>query len=323
MVGKPSKIRSVNFAVMEDQEYKYYPPKPESGLQQQNWMKALMSMAFFVLIFLLFFGNDLNLVVNILLILFVHEVGHLTAMKLLKQEEKTIFFLPMVTNFEEAELEKKSQWKRIVTLFAGPLPGIVIGMLLVNYGASIQHQLVEFTGYAFMIINLFNLLPIDPLDGGKILETLFGKESEIVKLVFLFMALVIFLMATYFSFMLGLFSVFIGIRILAIFRMQKLRKKIVAEHKYNLEKHYSELSDEEYWEIRRSYLKELPNNPINPDRFEPFANEELLIAQIKGVLQSPFKEDIGVLGTVVTLLVWLATFFFSIWFVVKYASELV
>jgi len=111
-----------------------------------------------------------------LFVLFVHELGHFLAMRYFGYTDTNIFFLP----FGAATIGKKakrSAYEEYIVSLMGPLPGIVIGIILF---VSIAQYHTEFWGdgllnrYAVMsiVINYINLLPVYPLDGGRILQTL-------------------------------------------------------------------------------------------------------------------------------------------------------
>ena len=52
----------------------------------------------------------------------------------------------------------------------GPVPGIVAGMGLVLLYLHNHNELMLTAANMFLFINLFNLLPFNPLDGFRVLE---------------------------------------------------------------------------------------------------------------------------------------------------------
>jgi Zn-dependent protease len=76
--------------------------------------------------------------------------------------------------------------KRAVITLAGPLVGLVIGFPALIIGAllpegSMAAQVMKYVWFVNLIWAIFNLLPMLPLDGGRImaslLELVFGKGS--------------------------------------------------------------------------------------------------------------------------------------------------
>jgi Zn-dependent protease len=115
------------------------------------------------------FGTTLALA--LLGILLVHEAGHAVAMRAFGYRDMTMLVVPMVgavvTGQAKSEL---AAWQQAVILLAGPLPGLGIGAaLLLGAGGTPSHDVYEAASLA-IIINLFNLLPLTPLDGGQLLE---------------------------------------------------------------------------------------------------------------------------------------------------------
>lgn len=68
---------------------------------------------------------------------------------------------------------------------AGPFPGILIGMFFAMM-YSISHSYIYYQlALMFIFLNAFNLLPVSPLDGGQMLETLFFRTNRSVQTIFL------------------------------------------------------------------------------------------------------------------------------------------
>jgi hypothetical protein len=66
----------------------------------------------------------------------------------------------------------------------GPAPGIIIGcVLLVMFGATGRKDYLNLAGM-FLFINIFNLLPFYPLDGGRFLYTVLFSRNRYLELIF-------------------------------------------------------------------------------------------------------------------------------------------
>ena len=256
----------------------------------------------------------MDAMIAVVIVLMIHELGHLTMMKLFGFSDGDMFFLPFM---HKAATGKSipNQRKRVITLLAGPLPGVMAGIGLLSYGFAIEHQLLLFFGQAFLLVNVFNLLPFDPMDGGKLVDTLFASKKDQIKLSFLVVALLAIAALSFYIPTLIVFGVFIGIRINSILKKRKLRLQLVTELNVDINKRFEDVSDKEYWEIRRFVLKQIPNIPIDPDRFEPFANENLLISQVKSLILNPVKVEMSTLGKLVSFVLWLAGLAVPIWYV--------
>jgi len=129
-----------------------------------------MIIGFFI--WSLFFGIEFAAVIVVVLLL--HELGHFTAMKVFGYRNLNILFTPPFGAVATGTKEDATPAQELVVLFAGPLPGIILGYLLFYSGItlvseSFTTQLITF----ILFINYLNLVPIAPLDGGRIFNLVF------------------------------------------------------------------------------------------------------------------------------------------------------
>jgi len=109
----------------------------------------------------------------ILGILLFHEFGHALAMRWLGYRELGVLVLPFLGAVALGRKDDAGPWQKLFLLLAGPLPGLIIGALCLRFAMDdhAQHGGLLEAGALFLVINLFNLLPFTPLDGGQIVET--------------------------------------------------------------------------------------------------------------------------------------------------------
>ena len=108
-------------------------------------------------------------------LLFVHEMGHYIAAKQRNLSVGLPTFIPFVgawINLKNQELTPETQ---AFVGMAGPLLGSV-GAFVV-YLVALQYQIpwLYAIAYAGFILNLFNLIPVVPLDGGHIVAVISTK----------------------------------------------------------------------------------------------------------------------------------------------------
>jgi Zn-dependent protease len=107
----------------------------------------------------------------VLVVLLFHELGHYLAMRAFGYVDTSIFFIPFLGGVAVGRNDRATLGQRMIVLFAGPLPG-----LLVAIAVAIVHPpsspLVREAVLILVSVNLFNLLPILPLDGGQIAHML-------------------------------------------------------------------------------------------------------------------------------------------------------
>lgn len=113
-------------------------------------------------------------------ILLLHEGGHALAMRAFGYRDMSMFFIPFLGAMVTARPREIAAWKQALVLLAGPVPGLLLGLWLlaeVNAGPGLSSDF-NWKMAAFMAIgiNLFNLLPLTPLDGGRLVElSLFSR----------------------------------------------------------------------------------------------------------------------------------------------------
>jgi stage IV sporulation protein FB len=162
---------------MQEIDQTYYPPKPEIEEQSKtNINKSLLSLGLFILVFY-FLIADLQVLFLVVLILFIHEMGHFIAMKVFGYNGVNMFFIPLIGAMVTGEKDRISQSQRAIIVLAGPVPGVLIGCGIIAYAQTIDHTGAAVAGFMFLLINILNLLPLDPLDGGKLIETLFFSSN--------------------------------------------------------------------------------------------------------------------------------------------------
>jgi len=145
-----------------------------SNQVKKRWF--LISLFAFVVLFSIF-GFSFSDVLILLLVLLVHELGHFLAMRYFGYTDTNILFLPFGAVTTGIKTKRTAFEEYIVSLM-GPLPGILIGIGIMVYQAISAHGIIGSESYLdtyammSLLINYVNLLPIYPLDGGRILHTL-------------------------------------------------------------------------------------------------------------------------------------------------------
>lgn len=111
---------------------------------------------------------------TVLIVAFVvlfHELGHFSAMRLLGYADATIFFIPFFGGAVVGSKPRVSLTEELTILLAGPLPGVLLASLI-HVTLRDRSPLASELAFTSLAINGLNLLPIFPLDGGKILDAL-------------------------------------------------------------------------------------------------------------------------------------------------------
>jgi Zn-dependent protease len=139
----------------------------------------------FALTMLLFAGSLLltgaaDWVLNTTLIVLVHEIGHFLAMRATGYHQPTIFFVPFLGAATVGRKHNTTLWGELFVLAAGPVPGLVLAAAALLWVPDLSPALSELAKLS-LIINGANLLPLWPLDGGKIAQLFFAKERPLLE----------------------------------------------------------------------------------------------------------------------------------------------
>lgn len=124
--------------------------------------------------------------------LFIHENGHIWMMKRCGMVVKGIYFVPFVGAAAVAEGDFPSPKDEADIAIMGPIWGLTLAIFTL--------LIYKITGNAFFgavagwmaMLNLFNLLPISPLDGGRIMKSIAFSVGTRYGLIFMITGIVIF-----------------------------------------------------------------------------------------------------------------------------------
>ena len=153
-------------------------------------LKIDLKIILFALIF--YFTGQIEIYCLCLLFALIHELGHVLVArilgnKLLKFKIMSLgFSIFLQTNIEDynKKIKKGNMYvlKNLIISIAGPITNIII--FLVTFFLPIELMIKEKIIYINAIIAIFNLIPMYPLDGSKILQNalkLFCSNKESYK----------------------------------------------------------------------------------------------------------------------------------------------
>jgi Zn-dependent protease len=172
--------------------------KPRTAVRQ--WIFAFSLIAF-ILAGHYFWGIEYTLVIA--LVIFLHELGHFFAMKCYGYQNTSIFFLPLFGAATVGRKENTTINEEVFVLLAGPISGLLLGFVLLFFMPEFKQFLIHAAIPAqlnfsvkelmniskdfidlLLIINWLNLLPIYPLDGGKVVHILFFNRYPYLDILF-------------------------------------------------------------------------------------------------------------------------------------------
>ena len=143
--------------------------------------------------------------------LVIHEYGHVRAMKYFGIKTKGIYLIPFVGGLAVSDEKITTRWQDVVISLMGPAFGLITSVLgVVLYYVT---EMEIFAGVAVLsaLLNLFNLLPIFPLDGGHVLKSISFSMRSWIGLSVCLLGVLFGLWVSYtFGLMLLVFFLFIG-----------------------------------------------------------------------------------------------------------------
>lgn len=284
------------------------PEKENKGSMQTT----ILSMVLFVLLFYFFIIPDMLLIALLVLVLFVHEMGHFLMMKRYKYENLSMVFIPFLGAMVQGKKsEKYSQKERANVILAGPVPGIIIGLGLLFLGLHFEQVYVIYTGTLFAIINVLNLIPLDPLDGGQLLYLMFFDKKDYLRLYFLLgSSLLIIGIGLYFdNYIVMAFGFLLGFRVRAYQKILGIHREL-REQGIDYVRSYDSLSSREFNAIKRVILEQsaLAKKMVDTDFVETPEFDDVMASEVNSILEVPVEHDLSTTRKAVYILTWMACF---------------
>jgi len=302
------------------ENYDIYPAKPhiEKVKIESNWGLTAFSLVLFVGVFLLLFKDEINFVLFLILVLFIHEMGHFTFMKLFNYENVRMLFIPLMGAFVQGSKEKYSQTQSFIVVAAGPFPGICIGIITLFLSSFYQLNWLLELSFLFLFLNIINLIPIDPLDGGQLFKLLVHKKRDLFLIIFAFISSLVLILAGFliWSWVTMIFGFFMGIRVRGIQRNYQIRK-LLDEQNVNYISTYDDLSNRDYAMIRDVIVAETPSLK----KFLALSdeqNDDVLASHVNSVLLAPVKYDASFWLKFTIVASWLSLVFFPLFLLLFY-----
>ncbi len=105
--------------------------------------------------------------VGLVLLLFVHELGHVVELRRQGVPASAPLFIPFLGAVVGMKQMPKDAWLEARVALAGPILGTLGAAGVWAAAAVLDSQLLLAIAFVGFFLNLFNLLPIVPLDGGR------------------------------------------------------------------------------------------------------------------------------------------------------------
>ncbi|MBD2156834.1 site-2 protease family protein [Leptolyngbya sp. FACHB-16] len=221
---------------LEIAEFHRLQQKQNKGLSQRgkNWL-LLGTLALFIASYSSIFDPQ-RLMIFVAVLLF-HEGGHILAMKIFGYRNTVMLFIPFLGALATARKDNASLTEKVWISLAGPLPGLILGIgLAIAFGLTRTPDVAASTwledtnwfretSWMLIMLNLFNLLPIYPLDGGQVADLLLFSRNPYLGVIFKGMGAALLALVGLTSPLMFVFALLIAFSIPSSFRLAKLNAR--------------------------------------------------------------------------------------------------
>ena len=145
-----------------------------------------------ILVLLIFFLTDqIEMYLLFMFFAILHERGHLIMGMLLGFKPKGMKLIPMGVsicfhiNCENYNINVKNgkiiSLKKLLIAMAGPVTNFFIAIFFMVLNIDVLNFTREEIIYSNLLIGIFNLIPIYPLDGGRIIKNIIHINTDLIK----------------------------------------------------------------------------------------------------------------------------------------------
>lgn len=142
-------------------------------LLQVGKFKTFITMLISIWAYAMFWGWPFA--VGFVALLFIHEMGHVAALRMMGIKATAPMFIPFMGAFIGMKQMPKDAYAESLMAFGGPLLGTVGAIACAGVGMLTGNPFWYALATTGFLLNLFNLLPISPLDGGRIIGVISPK----------------------------------------------------------------------------------------------------------------------------------------------------
>lgn len=206
----------------------------EQEAKKSSTLKNIITLlvTLFVFFSLGLFRTSLSGIAIIIIVIFVHELGHLIGMKIFGYRDVKMFFIPLLGAAASGRSANSSGTQQAIVSLMGPIPGIIIGIVCAFIYFITNNELMSVCAAAFLFINGFNLLPFYPLDGARFLEFVLFSRNPKLEITFKFVTGLLLIATAFYleAILLGVFAFIVlaslKVTYIASTAAQEIRKSV-------------------------------------------------------------------------------------------------
>lgn len=157
-------------------------------------MHIKVNFILFIFIIIFYITKQIEIYALLMIFALIHEFGHIIAGLILGYKPKSLHIMPFGIsvdfNIRIQDYNKKIgkgnllNLKKIFIAIAGPLTNIIVILICCIWNINFARIDSTYIIYANLILGIFNLLPIYPLDGGRILKEIitffYGRKEALI-----------------------------------------------------------------------------------------------------------------------------------------------
>jgi Zn-dependent protease len=129
-------------------------------------LKTGLSMFFMIWVYSLLFGW--RFAAGFVFLILVHEMGHVVAAKLLGMPVSAPLFIPFFGASIIMKQNPRDAWTEALMAYGGPLAGCIGSWICWFIALQLEERWIMAVASVSFLINIFNMIPVPPLDGGRI-----------------------------------------------------------------------------------------------------------------------------------------------------------
>lgn len=141
-------------------------------------MRIRIDLKILIFLLLFYFTKQINIYLIIMFFSIIHELGHMLTGLIFKLKVDKLEIMPcgVSVSFKESKNMsiKKIELKKILIALAGPATSLFL-VVLYTYLNTLYISKQDAV-YANLLILIFNLIPLYPLDGGRIIKGILNIE---------------------------------------------------------------------------------------------------------------------------------------------------
>ena len=144
-------------------------------------------------------------------VLVFHEYGHLRAMKKFGIPTKGMYLIPFVGGLAVGDAPR-TRWQDVYISMMGPVFGLIMTFAFYIIYLITESHFAGLVASTSALINLFNLIPVYPLDGGRVVKSLvFSGRNYLALIALLVISALCFVLAWKLGFYFITFFIVIGV----------------------------------------------------------------------------------------------------------------